>query len=395
MKNNANTNDPNGKYSKGWNARRSLNLLKFSLSRPMTLPHVEDDSDEEMEIVEQDERFAMQFNGIDKISVDGKQPDKVGKSSQLVELDSPDTDVNMEEALVPDDNQDTSCNLEQHDIVVANCPNSHAEDNNECDKGNETALSNQNYGDILASSLKSLPNGEPSSKQMEESSSKPFSLDSEAETSLHSSPSCLGDSVVSTDVNIVPCSISPVLKSPTPSVSPRVNNTSRKSLRTSSTLTASQKELELEEAPGLSLAKPSNSIYLNLSSKRSQNCFKPTEHLAASLQRGLEILDAHRQSTSLRKSSFRFSCKPADLKALLPLTKVDIGVQTHFPLEESLEGSTLFLCSKCKTSNFREEHKDVSDGSNLQLVTVDAADSCDKFKAQVPKVCGTVMLSVC
>ena len=47
------------------------------------------------------------------------------------------------------------------------------------------------------------------------------------------SPSCL--SIVRTDV-------SPILKSPTPSVSPRINN-SRKSLRTSSMLSASQKDL--------------------------------------------------------------------------------------------------------------------------------------------------------
>ena len=47
------------------------------------------------------------------------------------------------------------------------------------------------------------------------------------------SPSCL--SIVRTDV-------SPVLKSPTPSVSRRINN-SRKSLRTSSMLSASQKDL--------------------------------------------------------------------------------------------------------------------------------------------------------
>lgn len=42
----------NGGYSTGWNARRSYNLLRLSLCRPLTLPHTDTDSDEEMEIDE-------------------------------------------------------------------------------------------------------------------------------------------------------------------------------------------------------------------------------------------------------------------------------------------------------------------------------------------------------
>ncbi|CAL5349415.1 unnamed protein product [Camellia sinensis] len=60
MKANGNQADPYGGYSTGWNARRSLNLLKFSLNHPMTLPHVDDDSDEEMEIVEEADQVGVQ-----------------------------------------------------------------------------------------------------------------------------------------------------------------------------------------------------------------------------------------------------------------------------------------------------------------------------------------------
>lgn len=42
----------NGGYSTGWNARRSYNLLRLSLCRPLILPHTDTDSDEEMEIDE-------------------------------------------------------------------------------------------------------------------------------------------------------------------------------------------------------------------------------------------------------------------------------------------------------------------------------------------------------
>ncbi|MCO5611484.1 hypothetical protein L7F22_065737 [Adiantum nelumboides] len=41
-----------GSYSTTWSARRSYNLLRISLSRPLTLPHTDTDTDEEMEIDE-------------------------------------------------------------------------------------------------------------------------------------------------------------------------------------------------------------------------------------------------------------------------------------------------------------------------------------------------------
>lgn len=56
MKSNGSQNDPGAGYSTGWNARRSLNLLKYSLNRhPKLMP----DDDEEMEIVEEAEQVAL------------------------------------------------------------------------------------------------------------------------------------------------------------------------------------------------------------------------------------------------------------------------------------------------------------------------------------------------
>ncbi|KAL4591149.1 hypothetical protein LXL04_004099 [Taraxacum kok-saghyz] len=49
-----------GGNSTGWNARRSLNLLKYSLNRPMVLPRVDDDEDEEMEIVDEAEQVLLE-----------------------------------------------------------------------------------------------------------------------------------------------------------------------------------------------------------------------------------------------------------------------------------------------------------------------------------------------
>ncbi|XP_062225390.1 kinesin-like protein KIN-12A [Phragmites australis] len=54
MKSNGSLEGNNGSFSTGWNARRSLHLLKMSLGRPSTFQTIKEDSDEEMEIDEND-----------------------------------------------------------------------------------------------------------------------------------------------------------------------------------------------------------------------------------------------------------------------------------------------------------------------------------------------------
>ena len=54
MKSNGVSEGGNSSFSTGWNARRSLHLLKMSLNRPTTFQAIKEDSDEEMEIDEND-----------------------------------------------------------------------------------------------------------------------------------------------------------------------------------------------------------------------------------------------------------------------------------------------------------------------------------------------------
>ncbi|KAL3507190.1 hypothetical protein ACH5RR_032572 [Cinchona calisaya] len=423
MKANANQTNEDGNYTKGWNARRSLNLLKFSLNRPMALPHVDDDSDEEMEIVEQDEQLGLLSAGDEeRISMDVNKPESVQKSSQLVPFNSgiceeslcmtsrgepvlEDTDVKMEEVVEQVDKHEVS------DVVayVPDYSHSRKQNCNSCSRGDsednlmispvktfDDMLSEQPNQEHVYISVRSLQRDELSSRLVVEQTSKQLALDDKLKNTTYTSPTGFEDDTkTSTDLSIVPCNVSPIQKSPTPSVSPRVSNSGRKSLRTSTMLTASHKDLadnKLElEASSLSFAKPSNSICLNLSSQRSRS-FRSTQQLAVSLQRGLEILDGHHQSASMRRSAFRFSYKPADVKGLVPIAKVDAGVQTHFPETVSLEEhSMVFLCRKCKTRNSQDEPKDSNDCSNLQLVPFDGSQSSDNFKTQVPKAVEKVL----
>ncbi|XP_024986608.1 kinesin-like protein KIN-12A [Cynara cardunculus var. scolymus] len=263
MKANGNQADPSTGYSTGWNARRSLNLLKFSLNRPMMLHQMDDDMDEEMEIVQEAEQVLSAateaYNNMDTVAGDDE------------EISVHSNDVSMDDA------------------------------------GNDTSSSND-----------------------------------------------LGDRVTP-NLMIVPSEVTLVLKSPTPSVSPRVTSSNRKSLRTSSTLDASPQ----------------------------------TDRLAASLHRGLEVIDKHRKSSALGRSSFRFSYKPVSCEPTS--IRKDVGVQTLSQEKELAEEKPIpFLCSNCKCKS-SEVVEDGNDGSNLQLVPVDDSQLVDKSRQLVPKVVEKVL----
>lgn len=437
--------DSNGSYSTGWNARRSLNLLKFSLNRPTTLPHVDDDGDEEMEIDEEAvEKLWVQVglqsvNGEENSKIDAGKIENVQSDSQFMAseegiIGEPQSNMSQNECIKEEASEDTDVNMEEeiseqvekHETVIVDCGE---QVKNTQNSSQTDLLSPHNQSEInedeshihlivskpnenpseqfteekkpLDSPVCNLPNEEPLSKVVENSPTCQFSESvgtvslgiSEAEAS-NDSPNGLMDGIPPSNLSIVPCNISPVLKSPTLSVSPRVSNNSRKSLRTSSMLTASQKDLRDEskldpEPSHTSFAKSVKNSSVNpLSSQSNKKFLASTEHLAASLHRGLEIIDVHRQSSALRRSSFRFSFKPADTKPILPVDKVDVGVQT-LPQENEApeEESEAVLCSNCKSTIPQVELKEAFESSNLQLVPVDGSQSADKSKKQVPKVC--------
>ncbi|KAI3822993.1 hypothetical protein L1987_10596 [Smallanthus sonchifolius] len=259
MKSNGNQVDPGAGYSTGWNARRSLNLLKFSLNHhPMMLSHMDDDddnrdNDEEMEIVEEAEQVILAATEACK---------------------------NMESDATDADNQD---------ILIRSL------DNKTCDQ------------DSLGK-----PNETSSPKSLENSGTP--------------------------NLTVVPSEVFPVLKSPTPSVSPRVINSGGNSLRNSSTLTSPE-----------------------------------TNRLVASLMNGLEVIDKHRKSSVLGHSSFKFSYKSVACETK-PVKK-EIGVQTVSPENE-------FLCSNCKCKSL-EEVKEANDDLSLQLIPVDCAPLDDNISKQI------------
>ncbi|CAN4095728.1 unnamed protein product [Withania somnifera] len=375
----------------GWSVRRSLNLLKFSLNHPMTL-HVDDDGDTQMEIVEEAELLGLLSGGskennmLEILRKTSKGSSPLNSAVQHGEKEygynteqgSGDTDVTMEEEVseaVVEHESDTVDGAGLQDFKTP---------------GSDSSMEPTEDEHLLSKTSNVLNQGQR--KVVEDSLSEKYS-----ELAPENSSKSLEGNTAYTNLSIVQCDDSPILDYPTPSISPRANS-SRRSLATSM-LSAPKKDLgDTLDTPDLSVAKPSNSICLNsLTNQRNKSCSTSTEHLAASLQRGLEVI-SNRQSTSLRRSSVRFSFKPADISAIIPVAKVDVGVQT-VKKDESFEGGSMFLCSKCKARNSLQELKDADDGSNLQLVPLNGlqlvsetgSQPCENFQIQVPKAVEKVL----
>ncbi|KAI3706255.1 hypothetical protein L6452_23869 [Arctium lappa] len=383
MKANGNQTDPSAGYSTGWNARRSLNLLKFSLNRPMMLPHMDDDMDEEMEIVQEAEQVLSAVNeAYNNMDTDVNMKEEISEQidkGEVTVVQSGDIDKRGSDCFkinaaghsikVPEDKEEISVhsikiNAAGHSIKVP-------EDKEEISVHSLDKICDEDSlgkpDDASYPSTTNLLNKEEATPR---------------ESANHVSTDDAGnDTSSSPNLMIVPSEVSLVLKSPTPSVSPRVVSCSRKSLRTSSTLNASQNDLEnnISEATMFSHAKTSKSI----------SAFAQTDRLAASLHRGLEVIDKHRKSSALGRSSFRFSYKPVSCEPIL--VKKDVGVQTLFQENELAEEKPVpFLCSNCKCKS-SEVVEDENDGSNLQLVPVDDSQLVDKSRQLVPKVVEKVL----
>lgn len=374
----------------------------------MTLPHIDDDGDEEMEIDEEAvEKLCIQVekqsaaSGASDIT-DLSYAESVKSDLQLVdcelrssnckeEQDSEDTDVKMEEVIseqeetmIADSGESVGEKPEICNSDMLNCHNvdekndqetetlsfgMSAQDNNTLSSSSSEMLNEESESKTVQDNSCSGPNSE---RVCEESACVP--VEERCNESPNRSMNC-----VSPCLRIVPCDASPVLKSPTPSVSPKTNS-SRKSLRTSSMLSASQKQ-PLDNSMSLTKS-PKGSSSNTLSTQTSKSFLAPTEHLAASIRNGLEIIDSHRQSSAFRRSMFRFSYKPTESKSILPVPKVDVAVQTIHDIQS--QDSLEFTCSSCK-NRMQPEVKEANEGSNLQLVPVDGLESAEKLKL-VPKV---------
>uniref|UniRef100_A0A1J3GK69 Kinesin-like protein KIN12B n=5 Tax=Noccaea caerulescens TaxID=107243 RepID=A0A1J3GK69_NOCCA len=395
--------NPNAAYTTSWNARRSMSLLKsFGLRHPKSSAHGDDDGDTEMEIDEEAvERLCAQIGlqsspPAEENNQDMNRVEKIDSSLQTVALkdenhkdlkssvgQSTDTDANMEDA---------SCQTENHGAATTDTALTVAEtgittDVQTMDHGSCISDTNHENSPSKAENVPSCQDLVPGALVSAIASVADASNDTEH----------LSVNPLSPSLSIYPASVSPLLITPTESVSPRIRN-SRKSLRTSSMSTASQKDIERENQLTTEVVEPSPAmstemlnLYGALSAKKSEAFPVPTRQLAASLHKGMKLLDSYRQSTAQRRSTFGFSYKALECKPSTVLSRADVGVQTYS--EDGMmaeENPKKVLCSKCK-SVAECDAQETSDVSNLQLVPLDNSEVSEKSNFQVPKAVEKVL----
>lgn len=317
-------------YFKGRNPRESLNHLRVSLNRSLMLPNIDNDSDNEVNFNEDDvKELHDQLNKLNNsYEEDSKDLSDARNSSHFSSLDeSFETDLMSEEEEVngPNEIQTEELNLEKHekDIVAL-------EDN----------------------------------------------LSSTNNTSKPTEPS------VRNSISISLCRLSPVLQEPTLSESPKIGNTRKSVAISSSAFSTSQSNVSPTDKSDVlfqSLRRSENTR----SSLRSSKVFPgPTESLAASLQRGLQIIDQHQRNSALNRSSVAFSFEHLALK---PCPEVDATCCSPQKLAEEAPSSggssTALLCASCQ-QKINDNPNELQDSLNAWSLAVNEARNPNELSDQ-------------
>ncbi|KAJ4977105.1 hypothetical protein NE237_002211 [Protea cynaroides] len=314
-------------YFKGQKARDSLNQLRLSLNRSLILPHIDNDIEDDINVDEEDvKELIVQLDNVHCSSKnDSREPPDDKDCIQFPSLEeTSEHDISSE--------LDTDTLLNESKIEEIHLRKSETE-----------LLSNENDGYV--ENLLACPD-----------------IASNTNSAIRSSLSIrLGQQ-------------SPVLEGPTLSESPKIANSLKKSITTSSNLFVSQ--ICASENPKIDPEIQRNSLKVSdkHSSLRSSKIFVgPTESLAASLQRGLQIIDYHQRNSASNKSSVALSFEHLALKPSQALQKYDAGVQ-EMPEVQKLETqkSASFLCTSCKRLRFSGSNQ-VQDSLKMWIAPVNEA----------------------
>ncbi|KAF0935938.1 hypothetical protein E2562_036929 [Oryza meyeriana var. granulata] len=104
-------------------------------------------------------------------------------------------------------------------------------------------------------------------------------------------------------------------------------------------------------------------------------------NLAASIQKGLQVIESHRNSVAWRRSSLGFNTRLMDAHLSVPISKVDVAIQTDTE-ESEPRRRTMALIPSSQTEATTDENREISGRIDLQLVTVDGAIPSNDPKQQ-------------
>uniref|UniRef100_A0A0D9VVZ5 Kinesin motor domain-containing protein n=1 Tax=Leersia perrieri TaxID=77586 RepID=A0A0D9VVZ5_9ORYZ len=164
------------------------------------------------------------------------------------------------------------------------------------------------------------------------------------------------------------------MQDPTLCSSPKIHNKARKSI-TSPGLSPSK--LRVSDCPSDSNVEVSRKSAVRSSLQSSK--LSPTDSLAASLKRGLHIMEYHEQNAAPRKSFVGLSFDHFALNPRQSVAKVSSGV----PASPERKGATSALCSSCKKVIDNDGNPKDKINTEKQIVIATSAISSESASASV------------
>ncbi|XP_050246660.1 kinesin-like protein KIN-12F isoform X2 [Quercus robur] len=328
-------------YFQGRNVRESLNQLRVSLNRSLILPPIDNDSDEEVNVDEDDVREIRQH--LDKLhssSEDNIRDKPVSRDSiQFYSMEeSGDTDLMSEVSMTEE-----VCMEEPWNELPQ--------------------MANDSMEDNFVSAANTLTTSGPATRR-----------------SISISSRCQ----------------SPLLQDPPLSESPKIGNIQRKSMNiSSSSHLVSQNSVSESSKFNLDVLRQSlkQSEQVHSSLRSSKTFAGPAENLAASLHRGLQIIDYHQRNSASKKSSVSFSFEHLKLEPCAEIDKANASVQTLPEERPSSNGpSASFLCTSCQRRISKKDSNEVKDSLKTWIVEVDEAENPTQLTDEVPKDAGDAMI---
>ncbi|KAF5197622.1 Kinesin [Thalictrum thalictroides] len=170
-------------------------------------------------------------------------------------------------------------------------------------------------------------------------------------------------------LSISPCEMPSFLQEPTLSESPKIENIQMRSLPTSSNLSACHVPQSSNTNSEVKFQSVKRSDHIRESLRSSKMFSSPTDSLAASLHRGLQLIDYH-QRASASKSSVALSFEHLALRSSLAIKQGDAILPTLIEGKTHLDGpGTPFICATCKRES--NELGEVQDSLNMCIVPFD------------------------
>lgn len=161
------------------------------------------------------------------------------------------------------------------------------------------------------------------------------------------------------------------------SESPKIGNIQRKSMSISSNVVVNQ--ISVSESSNFNpdvmrqSVKYSDQVRASLRSSKIFAC--PTESLAASLRRGLEIIDSHQRNSALKEPSVVLSFDHLSMRRCQATKKADVSIQTLLEENTASAGSAVkFVCASCRETRFIDS-TEVEDSLKTWIIPVNEAGS--------------------